>query len=345
MPTVLMSATRCALLALILGWTTHCIGREAESGCAPMIVYNGFSPNRQPIEASEKVEEPVVPVRQEGRYCLGSNLRLQPRPTGVGIGRMPSDPSFEIVTLSADDIEINLQKHSISNNWYPAGITLFRYFNYEGSSFGRGRGFLRTTIREGKLSSPGDRGVALDLLSTEYPLVRGTKIAKLPEGATADQHFRETNHLIESLDIRSGEAGILVEGKGNVIRNNKIIIDGDRALLSRGPKLVLENNEIEIKGALTDEGRIYGRSLPIQLIQADGAIIRNNRIRFTGSGRDFRPEAAFDLIESRDVLFENNEVVGIPALERRDASSTVRPAEPTNPPSQMPASPRTPGRN
>lgn len=139
-----------------------------------------------------------------------------------------------------------------------------------------------------------------------------------------------TAHVIEDLVIRAGAAGIVIDGINNVIRNNRIIVEGPVAIVSKGPGLVLENNVIEVSDRL-DKRSWPGASrdakpppqLPIHLIQADGAIVRNNRIEYTGIWPWNRPAAAIDLVLSRDVRIEGNTTGSLPTIVRRDSGSNV----------------------
>ena len=201
---------------------------------------------------------------------------------------------------------------------------MLRFYRSMGGYEKQGPGFERLTVRNGSFISPGESGVGLDLRSNEYQRAFDEIKVQIPRGETLISHFRNTAHVIERLHLEVGQAGLLIEGKNNAIRNNRIVIDADRAIIATGPNLILEDNVIEVRGIITDYAKVYGHSLPVQLIQADGAIVRNNRIRFIGSASDHRPEAAFDVIESRDVLFENNTIEAIPALERHDAASSLR---------------------
>lgn len=229
-----------------------------------------------------------------------------------------------MVTISADDVQLDLSGYAIRNEWFPEGIAMLRFYRPMVGYEMQGPGFERLTIRNGSFISPGESGIGLDLQSNEYRDASIGPGVDRPPGDTPSTHFRDTRHVIEDLRIEAGQVGIILQGKNNIVRNNRIVIDEDNAIIATGPNLLLENNLIEVRGIITGYAKAYGHSLPVQLIQADGAIVRNNRIRFIGSAGDHRPEAAFDVIESRDVLFENNTIEAIPALERHDAASSLR---------------------
>lgn len=286
--------------------------------------------DRARSEASKRVAaksvdfiEPRGEIESTGRYCLEVDL-VQRQLYEVIRGRAVSHQGHEMVTISADDVQLDLSGFAIRNEWFPKGIAMLRFYRPMGGYEMQGPGFERLTIRNGSFISPGESGIGLDLQSNEYREASGRHGVDIPPGETPSTYFRDTRHVIENLRIEAGQVGIIVQGKNNIVRNNRIVINEENAIIATGPNLILENNVIEIRGTITDYAKAYGHSLPVQLIQADGAIVRNNRIRFIGSANDHRPEAAFDVIESRDVLFENNTIEAIPALERHDAASSLR---------------------
>lgn len=292
---------------------------------APIVVERGSRIGRVDADSVNKVVvSPRMIITSRGSFCLKDNVvqRLLYRTNSRLLAR--SNHGDQIVSMSADDIKLDLNGRSIENHWYPDGFPLIKFYREEDVQFPDGAGFVRTTVRNGVMLSDGESGVGIDFRSFEYQIGDGGVAIKIPVGETPKSYFRDTSHLIELLTLNAGLAGILIEGKNNTIRNNRIVVSGDRAIVATGPNLVLEGNVIEVRGSLTDHAKVYGHSLPVQLIQADGAIVRNNRIRFIGSASDHRPEAAFDVIESRDVLFENNTIEAIPALERHDAASSLR---------------------
>lgn len=272
----------------------------------------------------DELLSPRLKFELPGNYCLPSRLVQRPLYDSLSRLRARSNHGDQIATISSDDVSIDLKGYAIENYWYPDGFSLIKYFRKDSPQYPDGAGFLRSTIRNGILISPGRTGAGIDFRSFEYKPRLDSPAIRIPDGATLESHFRDTSHLIEHLTLEADLVGILIEGKNNVIRNNRIVINADRAIVAIGPNLVLEDNVIEVRGAFNDFVSAHGHSLPVQLIQADGAIVRNNRIRFIGSASDHRPEAAFDVIESRDVLFENNVIEAIPALERHDAASSLR---------------------
>jgi hypothetical protein len=100
-----------------------------------------------------------------------------------------------------------------------------------------------------------------------------------------------------------------------VIRNNRITVDAATAIVAQGPGIIIENNVIEVRNhleALSEFDRSIDSKTPfaIRLIQADGAIVRNNEIRLLDrEGRGGLP-AAIDLVSTRGALVEGNVSAG-----------------------------------
>jgi hypothetical protein len=170
-------------------------------------------------------------------------------------------------------------------------------------------------------------GVGLRLLSMGKGAGRnqGRPVA-LERGQQPKDHFPATADLLERLVVRGGRHAIVIDGRNNVIRDNHLVVDSSTAIVATGPGLVLEGNDIEVRGALEllpgEENPPYA----VRLVQADGAVIRNNRIRYTGGSQGRPVLAAFQLIESREVSFGGNRLEAIGALVSADSRSSHQPA-------------------
>ena len=235
--------------------------------------------------------------------------------------------------MQSDDVELDLSNHLVSND-REAGYTLLSHFNYtpSGSTY---RNIRRTSIRNGTLRSPYADGIGV-WLAKNSGLFLAEVLAPYRLGGRVQlvEPESETAHLLENLTIDATKLAILIDGRNNIIRNCRIIVDSSTAFVSRGAGLIFENNVIEVRDTLEARYRIaalWGRSdppvidLPIHLIQADGAIVRNNRIEFAGStARKARKSipAAIELVESSDVLVEGNETRGMDAFVRDDSKSS-----------------------
>ena len=188
---------------------------------------------------------------------------------------------------------------------------------------------LRTTIVNGSLLSQGRSGVGLNFQTQyRYPqFLNPWSPARIPSSVAPADRFAPTRHRLENLTIEAGNTGIIIEGSDNVIRNNHIVVDSATAIIAKGPGLILEDNIIEVRDTLDERfkpGFGDGVRLPVHLVQADGAIVRNNQIRYIGPAAWRKLPAAVELVESRDVLIENNRIDRIESIVRADAGSSSR---------------------
>lgn len=116
--------------------------------------------------------------------------------------------------------------------------------------------------------------------------------------------YEPTGHVIEKVDVRAGWLGVQMVGIGNTLRDSVIEVDSRGAIALFGPGSKIENNTIIVHGkndATPDDGAIV-------LWDANGAVIRNNRIIFKGWFKKAPP--AIRLIDSTDVQLEGNTFEG-----------------------------------
>jgi hypothetical protein len=281
-----------------------------------------------PKPAAGGVRRPEVQLGEAGRYCLGEDVLqrrlLDPR-TGTEIRTIGGDAVF---LIGASDIQLDLTGHRVENE-RALGYTLIKHYRYE-PGHPQDHRFSRTRIVNGRLLSPGSRGIGIQLGSAA---MQGTEYsASGPQAAAGDaagDRSESSGHLLENLTIEAGQRAILLEGRNNVIRNSHIIVDSATAIVAQGPGIVIENNVIEVRNDLSrfseHARRLEARTpFAIRLIAADGAILRNNQIRLLNpAGRPPLP-AAVELIRSPGVLLESNRFEGIAAPVRVDDASTFR---------------------
>jgi hypothetical protein len=133
------------------------------------------------------------------------------------------------------------------------------------------------------------------------------------------------NITLENLKIRSPSYGVVVQGAKTIIRNSVIETDSQVGIWIFGPGAIIENNTIIVHER--DKDSIYPirpHDAPIRLHQADGTIIRNNRIIMrTGWFSRGKGTAAIDLLDSKDVRIENNTVEDFQELLRKDNTSSA----------------------
>jgi hypothetical protein len=277
---------------------------------------------------AELVRRPEIHLTDAGDHCLQSSVR-QRKLWDVRTGRERTTIGGDgVILIGAHDVRLDLRGHAISND-RALGYTLVKHYQHV-----PGRKhvhwFKRTHIRNGSLVSPGSKGIALRLIAAGMygPEGFGT-VAEVPQGAQPADIFLDTSHLIDGLKIEAGRRAILIDGKNNVIRNNRITVDAATAIVAQGPGIIIENNVIEVRNhleALSEFDRSIDSKTPfaIRLIQADGAIVRNNEIRLLDrEGRGGLP-AAIDLVSTRGALVEGNVFGGMEAAVHADDQSSYR---------------------
>src|SRR5690606_24320029 len=129
-------------------------------------------------------------------------------------------------------------------------------------------------------------------------------LAALAPGQSLAEVFRQTSHRLEHLVIDAGRRAILIDGRDNIIRHNRIVVDGYTAIIAQGPGTVIEDNLIEVRGDLShlaaqEQAADGANPFVIRLIQADGAVVRNNRVRLLDGAAPIA--AAVELVASRGV--------------------------------------------
>lgn len=311
------------LLVLSLGNALETGYAVASETCAPIPITERGS---NTTVRSERALLPRITIEKPGRFCLEEDVHqaslVDPVRSAEVFAQVES-----IVRIRANDVTINLAKHTVSNEMRP-GMTMIWF-----SRFARGKPdgtrLRRARISNGRLVSPGAMGVGIDLLASKPYGTRSLEIAPLPDGAQLEDRFEDTRHLIDFMIIVAGKRGIQIDGKNNVIRNNRIVVDSATAIVAQGPGTVIENNIIEVRNNLSfhsDQDRIKeSRTLfPIRLLQADGAIVRNNQIRLINPASATRLTAAIELVESNHVVLEGNRFHGIENLVHSDAKSSHR---------------------
>ena len=280
-----------------------------------------------PGPAGGPSRRPEVHLKEAGPHCLAEDARqrklLNPR-TGEEMRTLGGEA---VVLIGADGIRLDLGGHVVSNE-RSLGYTLIKHYDYQPGRSQIHR-FTGTHVRNGRLISPGSRGVGLRLVSAGVEPNGFSALAEFPAGTQPVGAFAATSHLVEDLTIQAGYRAILIDGRNNVIRNNRIVVDSATAILAHGPGIVIENNVIEVKNDLSHFSD-YARKIesktpfPIRLIQADRAIVRNNEIRLLYPAARGPLPAAIELLQSADVLVESNRVEGVGLTVRADSDSSYR---------------------
>lgn len=115
--------------------------------------------------------------------------------------------------------------------------------------------------------------------------------------------YPKRNVLIENMKVTTRGIGIVVEGANTTIRNSVIEADAGTAIWIYGPNAVIENNTIIVHGTR----KLLEADAPIRLQQADGAIIRNNRIII----KDKAHKRGISTFDTGAFTLQNNTFYGI----------------------------------
>lgn len=293
-----------------------------EARCGPVSIQEFGGALRS---AGSPLRRPEIQLGAPGTYCLDQPVqqsKLMER-RGRELTTIGGDG---IILIGADDVSLDLGGNLVSNE-RSHGYTLIKHYYYEPGRR-HSNWFSRTHIRNGRLLSPGSKGIGVRLIAANRygPAGFGT-LADSPMGKHLATVFLDTRHVVEGLQIEAGSRAILIDGRNNTIRNNHIIVDSATAIIAQGPGIVIEDNVIEVRNDFRDFST-YSRKqealtpFPIRLIQADGAVIRNNRIRLVDRSTGTSLPAAIELIESRDVTVQGNHFGAIDEPVRADAVSS-----------------------
>jgi len=185
----------------------------------------------------------------------------------------------------------------------------------------------RVYLHNGSIIVPGTKepNVGIDLQSLQSPrtaYARSTcarSDSSCGGGSASDGKaptYRQTEHVVEKVDVRAGWLGVQMVGIGNTIRDSVIEVDSRGAIALFGPGSKIENNTIIVHG----KGDPTPEDGAIVLWDGNGAVIRNNRFIFKGWLKKAPP--GIRLIDSADVQLEGNTFEGFAVqVEQVGASS------------------------
>lgn len=276
-----------------------------------------------------------IKLESSGRFCLETDLNIRDRPSLFPDGRsgLPS----RAVSIMADDVTFDLGGHSIRVGDVTLGLQIRRH----GSSPSEPRQPQQISIRNGTIrvmssnaidagfssqSIPSDLGDPLETISKEgksQELLDDTRdtLARLQstsfQAALARRparpaDYQERNILIENLHIdardgnissRARAGAINIQGAGTVIRHCVIETSAGTALWIFGPGAIIEDNTIIVHGAVP----LREADAPIRLHQADGAVIRNNKIVIKGSAN----RRGISVFDTGAITVDNNTFYGM----------------------------------
>lgn len=187
-------------------------------------------------------------------------------------------------------------------------------------------------IQNGTLRLPGsrDNNIGIDLYSDLQPLVLadGTRCSLLdlpcgslprPAGNSIPPAYKASRYLVDRVNVHAGTQGIRLIGHGSTVRNSVIEVDGWRGLTLYGGQGVIEGNTIIVHA----KGDVPPFAAAITLRDAEGSVLRNNRIIFKGTWLRKAP-SAIRLVDSSGVKLEGNTFEGFDELVQQAGESNYR---------------------
>ena len=306
--------------------------KAIQTGCKPAKRDIGFIPVLALIQGS-------------GKFCLVQDLvqrRLRSLDDG-SIAGSPSDNGHGIVIFyDIKDVQLDLQGHLVS---------AIPFENTEGVIPSESPSLRTISLKNGRIETPGPRsyGVILTryvkwgwvitsepgerpyiykrVVNEDTPLTqRMWNEAKRTYYEIPWNYEEPDTYVLENLHITSGGRGVVMSGVNNVLRNSTVEVDSKTAVYMYGPGTVIEGNTFIVKLDPQDDAPLPAI---LKLRDAHGAIIRNNKflVKQEGVSGLFKAkgqsEAAINLLESKNVLIENNDIQDNKVMVRKDKVSTT----------------------
>lgn len=263
-----------------------------------------------------------------GSYCLQNDVLIDDTSPFLSHGR---DRPGEAVEIAGNDITLDLKGHLLKSGNITYGVVIGGRVEPAPRRVAVRNGAIhseRSAISSGlgNMAVLSDMGDPLANVSTS-----GKSPEKLKEWAADFQRLHESTFLqqiglrpssaagysqrdirLENLRILArslpkdglGAGGaIFVQGKGTLIRDCVIETDAGTAVWIFGPNAVIENNTIIVHG----KNLAREADAPIRLIQADGAVVRNNKIVI----RDSANRRGISTFDTGPITVENNTFYGM----------------------------------
>jgi hypothetical protein len=140
--------------------------------------------------------------------------------------------------------------------------------------------------------------------------------------------YQDAHITIDNMHIFVTYRGVQLADNHNTIRNSTIEVDDNTAIHLMGQYPIIENNTIIIhsnKNGDTETQKKYNIQIKdgaIKLRDAQGGIIRNNRIIYKGGLFSGKAPVAINLLDSKDVLIEGNTIEGFDKLVRENGDTS-----------------------
>jgi hypothetical protein len=280
-----------------------------------------------------------VIISEAGSYCMNKDIHMKGWYMPFSHGSDWHADDVILLLLTADNITLDLQGHSLSSNakiatagienpidGYPYHMSQYPlrklkiapkpsnivikngYLNLESNSR-RGYGIQFSYYFDDAVSIYSDITGKQEYQTKKKQDESGVGfnkewtldlINKLPK-KSSDYVSRKIK--IENMKIKSSDVGIIIQGADTVITGNTIEVESGTAIWIYGPNAVIENNTIIVRGT----EKLLDADAPIRLHHGDGAIIRNNKIIVDGKAHK-RIVSTFD---TESFIFEKNKLFGL----------------------------------
>jgi len=338
--------TRIVSCAIGVYWAMLSMNDADAEGCIPIALPSGATDVRVPsdLKISRTNSRDTITPSGYWLYHSGKNLMLsgpaefclkQDIVRDVDIlAKLIGEPGGygPLVEMSNSDITLDLNGHALRSN--RAGLAIqANVGGYKNEKVTKNFVFKNGMIEIG--------GVGVEITGWQYMNSSANYIPGPDEIRVAEnwygvgfREFDESNVILENLTIKSGGMAAYLVGRKNIIRNCHIEVDGHEAIALFGAGNRLINNEIIVRRTIPAPRRpnqppaqlalgfYYEEHAPIWIRDAPGLIIRGNKITVRGL---FPAEEAILLINSPNVVIEDNEVNGVKKLYRAlDAQSSAR---------------------
>lgn len=273
-------------------------------------------------------------IHSTGNYCITADVSVNETwRLNHGWNRIYKRPAA--LGVNASDVEIDLQKHTMTSKASNAinALAINIVSNQK-----------NILIKNGTLSVKGEQAIGVYNSNTSlliktpaennkirwcrlsYPECEEVSylnsIDKLPP------QYQDAHITIDNMNIFATYRGVQLADNHNAIRNSTIEVDDNTAIYLMGQYPVIENNTIIIhsnKNGDTETQKKYNIQIKdgaIKLRDAQGGIIRNNRIIFKGGLFSGKAPVAINLLDSKDVLIEGNTIEGFDKLVRENGDTS-----------------------
>jgi hypothetical protein len=284
---------------------------------------------REISKANQRHANWTVSINESGSSCLRSDLKIEDEfDIHAGSIKPNGSPPLDV---NASNVSVDLQQHILlSKSAYAQGIVVYSQNNIvlrNGSVQSKGR--VSHGVRHDPSGSSYMQTNSNDSSKTcrvVYPPCEDISylyaINKLPP------KYQDANITIDNMNIFATYRGVMLADNHNTIRNSTIEVDDNTAIYLMGQYPVIENNTIIIhsnKNNNTEYQKKWNIQIKdgaIKLRDAQGGIIRNNRIIYRGGLFGGKAPVAINLLDSKDVVIEGNTIEGFESLVRENGDTS-----------------------